>query len=171
MNLDWVGGFIEGNGSFSIGFIKSSSTKLKYQIKPVFVLKIPKSEMAVLEKVRGFFGGIGNIYYDMGENVSFRVTKLDEVKNIVNLLKNARFVSENKKRDFENWVRCIRLIEKKEHLTKDGFLKIALIRDAIHKKQLWNKKNYCVIKNNVDPCEIYLKEKKIPDNCGICKGC
>lgn len=172
-------GFIEGEGCFSISFIRSKTQKLGYQIKPMFVIKLTESEKEVLEKIRIYLGNIGNIYLESSESnrrrglknsrdcAGFRVTKLEELQNLIKLLKNQIFISQRKEKDFKNWVKCIEMIENKEHLTKEGFLRIALIRDQIHTTKQSNKKGFCYIKNELEPCYMMKKENSIPENCSI----
>jgi uncharacterized protein HemY len=100
--------------------------------------------------------------------VSFRVTKIEELKRIIKLLKKEKFVSKQKRQDFENWVECISILEKKGHFTKEGFLKIAELRGQMHKRKQSNKQSYCELKNQIDPCDIYKSTGKIPINCNKC---
>jgi len=176
MNKQWLLGFVEGEGCFSIIIKKSRGHIHGYQAHADFSIKLTASEKDTLEKIRNYLGNVGHIYYrdpektrlkfiNANEEVMFKVTKLEEIKKIVEFFKDLDFISLSKKQDFENWCECIKLIENKQHLTKEGLLKISYIRDKIHKRKQWNKQNFCMIKNKIDPCHIYLKENKIPLNC------
>ena len=179
MNINWIIGFIEGEGNFSILFSKSKTSNMGYQISPSFAIKLVESEREILEKIRDFFDGIGNIYNESNrgsrekgmknakDSVSFRVTKLDEIKKIIEKLKEGNFVSPAKYSDFENWCKCVEIIERKEHLTREGFLKIAMIRDKIHKRTQWNKQNFCSFRNGFGICKVHKKENKIPESCQV----
>ena len=183
MNLDWVTGFIEGEGCFSILFIKAKSNKLGYQIKPMFAIKLVESEVDVLKEIRLFFNNIGNIYFESNssgrakrmknanDSFSFRISRLEEIKELVKKMSGANFVSKEKERDFKKWCKCIEIIDKKEHLSKVGFLKIAKLRESMHKRKQYNKQTFCQIRIDVDPCEIYKKTKKIPKDCDKCNDC
>lgn len=180
MDINWVTGFIEGEGSFSILFIKAKTNKFGYQIKPMFAIKLVDSELEVLEKIRQFFGNIGNIYFESNkygrqkgmknanDAFSFRVSKLDEVRKITRILRKVNFVSKAKEKAFRNWDECIKIISKKEHLTKEGFLKIAKLRWKMNKRKQYNRKSFCEIRIDVDPCEPYKKTGKIPIKCERC---
>ena len=41
-------------------------------------------------------------------------------------------------------------------------------RQLIHKRKQYNKRNFCELKVGVDPCELFLKTKKIPEDCNLC---
>jgi hypothetical protein len=173
MNKNWLLGFVEGEGCFSIIIKKGKNYAQGYQVHADFSIKSTASERETLELIRNFLGEVGHIYHQDSKKkflnthpeAIFKVTKLEEIKKIVDFFKDLQFISQSKKQDFENWCKCIELIEDKQHLTKEGLLKISYIRDKIHKRKQWNKQNYCMIKSDVDPCEIYLKKKEIPINC------
>ncbi len=181
LNKEWLLGFIEGEGCFSIIIKKSGISKTAKQIVADFTIKLTESEKEVLEKVREFLGNIGNIYFQSSKSsrgkglanardcMAFKVTKLKEVRNIASLLENMEFISTSKRQEFKAWKECIELMEKKEHLTKEGLFKIALLREKLNKRKQWNRKSYCEFRNEIEKCPEYLKNNKIPEGCNICK--
>ena len=114
----------------------------------------------------------GNIYYrnkETKDEAILKATKLEEVKNITSLFKATDFLSPIKQKKFKIWSECVDIIDKKQHLTKEGFLKIALLRDVLnHSKKQWNKKKYCHVRLEIDPCHVYQKEKRLPETCQLC---
>lgn len=170
VSKQWLLGFIESAAVFSI-IIKKSKNTLGQQIVADFTIKLPGSEVGILEKIKEVLQA-GNIYYrnkETKDEAILKATKLEEVKNIVTLFKPTDFLSETKRRKFETWSECIAIIEKKQHLTKEGFLKIALLRDVLnYKKKQWNKKKYCHVRLEIDPCHIYQKENRLPETCQLC---
>lgn len=169
MNKYWLLGFIEAGGCFSILIKEAKSTSNQHQISADFSIKASVLEKPVLDEIRVFLGNVGNIY-NKNDEVMLKVTKLDEIKKIISILGPMEFVSQLKRKDFENWCRCINLIAEKKHLTHEGLLQIALIRDKMHRKKQWNKQNFCIIKNKIEPCAVYLKNHKIPENCIVCSS-
>jgi len=180
MNKQWLVGFIEGEGCFNISFVKQAGSKFGYQPKATFIIKLTQSERAVIEQIRGFLGGIGNIYNESSEStrrrglknardcVSIRVTKLDELLEIIEFLKNESFISEQKRRDFEKWARCVQLLKEKKHFSKEGFVEIARLREQMHTMVHVKKKGFCELRNLVDPCEVYAKNKNTLRTCNSC---
>jgi len=166
----WLLGFIESAGIFSI-IIKKSKNNLGHQIVADFTIKLPGSEVGLLEKIKDHLQA-GNIYYRnkiTKDEAILKATKLEEVKRIASLFKPDDFVSDTKRKKFETWKNCINLIEQKQHLTKEGILQIALLRDLLHyNKKLWNKKKYCHVRLELDPCHVYQEEKRLPDTCQFC---
>src|SRR3989344_7748851 len=121
----WLLGFIESAATFSI-ILKKSKNNLGQQVVADFTIKLPGSEVGILEKIQEALQA-GNIYYrnkETRDEAILKATKLEEVKNIVSMFKPTDFLSETKRKKFETWSECIAIIEKKQHLTKEGFLKI-----------------------------------------------
>ena len=57
---NFVSGFIDGEGSFSVTFIKDKSYKSGWQIKTSFSIGLHKKDLALLEKIKIYFG-VGGI--------------------------------------------------------------------------------------------------------------
>jgi len=183
MTLDknWVLGFIEGEGCFSIIFKKSGKDPNRRQAIADFTIKLTETERDVLEKLQQFFGGIGHIYFQSSDSNrrrgiinsndcwAFKVTKLKEVKKVADFFDTMDFVSDSKKADFELWKKCMAMIERKEHLKREGILKIAILREKLHRRKQWNKKNFCQFRNTIEKCSEFIKKKKIPENCDLCR--
>ncbi|MDP1694327.1 MAG: LAGLIDADG family homing endonuclease [Candidatus Woesearchaeota archaeon] len=170
VSKQWLLGFIESAAVFSI-IIKKSKNTLGQQVVADFTIKLPGSEVGILEKIQQVLQA-GNIYYrnkETKDEAMLKATKLEEVKKIINLFKPTDFLSETKRKKFELWSQCIHLIENKQHLTKEGILEIALLRDLLNRsKNQWNKKKYCHVRLEIDPCHVYQKEKKLPETCQLC---
>lgn len=179
VDLNWLLGFIEGEGCFTIGLTRNKSAQFGYQIQPSFVIKLTLSEEQVLEEIKHTLG-VGRTYYESSalsrnkgmknanDCVSLRITKLKELEKLIDMLDPLFFVSSAKRADFNVWRDCIKLIQKGDHRKKEGFLRIAEMRDKLHKRKQWNKKNYCIIRQDVDPCLEYKKKQKLK-NCSKCK--
>src|SRR3989344_4600888 len=169
MDQQWALGYIEAGGTFNIRFSRSKSTALGYQVVADFSLKTISHEINVLKSLQKFFYGIGGIYTDKKyAEALWRATKLEDVKKLAAFLKEKQFVSHIKRKEFENWLECINLIEKKRHLEKQGLLEIAHIRDIAPKRKLNKKKHYCGIRLDIDPCDVYKKEGRLPVECNTC---
>ena len=73
MNWDWLIGFIEGEGCFSIGLKKTNYKKassMPFRPIPIFVLPQSKSNGRVLYRVKKFLG-YGEIYDMVFDNWRF----------------------------------------------------------------------------------------------------
>src|SRR3989344_8918212 len=71
MRVGWIVGFVDGEGCFSIGFIKQSDRKERfryrhgyktgYQVSHEFAVTQGESSLSALQKFKNFFG-VGKIY-------------------------------------------------------------------------------------------------------------
>lgn len=163
MNKDWLQGFIEGTGCFSV-IIRKSPNQVGVQTIADFTLKLPLSQKPLLEKVQKFLG-VGRIY-ESGNEATLKSTKLDDAKKLVAFF-NKPF-SGPKRKEFNAWKSVVERMSKGLHLNKEGVLEIARLRDSIHKKKLWNKKDYCSLRVEIDPCEHYQKNHRLPKGCRAC---
>jgi len=167
MDSKWLMGFIEASGCFSV-VIRKSQNSVGYQTTADFTIKLPLSQKPFLEGIRDFFRA-GKIYQNKNEAI-FKVTRLDDVKALIGFFQKESFTTEEKKREFSVWKKCVEMMNSGLHLTPEGVLEIARQRDSIHFRNLWNKKNYCSLRVEIDPCHIYEKTHQLPEGCRLCWG-
>ena len=169
----WMLGFIEASACFSIVIKRGRGYKCKNQVFADFSIKFPPDQHELARAIKKALGA-GRIYCRSDKDrrckeVLLKSTALDDVKRIAAFLKMG-FVSKARRQEFEVWVRCISSIDAGEHLTKEGLLRIALLREDLHSRRQWNKKNYCTIRQRIDPCEVYKRLGSIPTSCRVCKS-
>lgn len=167
MDKKWLLGFIEGSGCFSV-IIRKSHNQVGYQTTADFTLKLPLPQKSLLEEIQSFLGA-GKIYENKNEAI-LKATKLEDAKKLVQFFGKQRFMSEGKKKEFAVWEECVTMMEEGLHHTPEGILEIARQRDSIHTKKLWNKKDYCHLRLEIDPCHVYQKTHQLPEGCRICWG-
>lgn len=63
-NLDpnWIRGFVDGEGCFSIIILKYPQYKLGWRTKTMFSITLHQKDITILENIQACFGGIGKIY-------------------------------------------------------------------------------------------------------------
>lgn len=167
MDTQWLLGFIEGSGCFSI-IIRKSNNHVGYQTIADFTLKLPRSQKPLLENIKAVLG-IGKIYENNDEAI-LKSTKQEDAQRLVEFFQKKQFVSEGKRREFGVWKQCVEKMNAGTHLTKEGVLQIAHLRDSVRLKNLWNKKNYCTIRRELDPCHVFEATNQLPEGCRICWG-
>ena len=86
LNPDFVSGFIDGEGSFSVTFIKDKSYKSGWQIKSSFSIGLHQKDLAILEKIKLFFG-VGGISQKGVNGVQYYVNSPKDLLIIENHLK------------------------------------------------------------------------------------
>ena len=131
LNPYFISGFADAECSFIIE-IGRSPTRIGWSVKAVFRIHLHSKDLPLLHKIQEFFGGIGSLHVAKnGQSASFIVTKLDDIKYIIPHFK-AYPLRSAKKIDFQLWLECVKLIENKEHLTKEGLNKILSLKSALN---------------------------------------
>lgn len=138
LDPNWVTGFVDAEGCFSVIIEISESSKWKVRIS--FEINLHEKDKDILYKLQSFFG-IGAVYHRADRKKSvYRVTNVNYIMNvIIPHFTNYPLISK-KAIDFLLWSKVVEIILNKDHLTKDGFLKIlsyyASINKGVSKKVL-----------------------------------
>ena len=154
MKIGWIVGFVDGEGCFSVNFIKQSERKEKtrvrrgyklgYQVAHEFAVTQGESSIESLKVIQDFFG-VGGLYinkrYDNHKEHLYRycVRKREDLINIIIPFFQQYNLKTSKRKNFDNFVKCLILIKDNKHLTKKGLIKIAKITENMnHKKKKTN---------------------------------
>jgi hypothetical protein len=124
MNIshDWVVGFTDGEGCFFVGINKHSDMKVGYQILPEFRIVQHRNDVQVLHALKSFFG-CGVVRNNHEDRDELRIRKLENLLQVVEFFEKHPLKTK-KNVDFKKFARVVRWMEKGEHLTKDGLIKI-----------------------------------------------
>ena len=158
LSKDYILGFVEGEGCFCIALGKyidrrsrktSKRSNIKnpylFRIHPTFRISMCAADRPVLEEIKETLG-VGAIYTPKSkdefkqESVQFYTKSLADCLKVRGFFKDMDFQTK-KGKDFGLWCRALDIIEKNEHLTKEGILKICEIRDQINflkRKNKWD---------------------------------
>ncbi len=132
--IGWVVGFVDGEGCFSINFIKQPDRKEKarirkgyktgFQVAHEFAVTQGESSLNCLKELKDFFG-VGGVYinkrYDNHKEHLYRycVRKRDDLNNVIIPFFRKYSLKTSKKKNFELFVRCIKEMQLGKHLTKE----------------------------------------------------
>ena len=131
LDPNFVSGFIDGEGSFSVTFIKDKSYKSGWQIKTSFSIGLHKKDLALLEKFKIYFG-VGGISSKGVNGVQYYVNSPKDLLMIENHLDNYPLLTQ-KRVDFILFKSILGLIRCKEHLTLSGLNEIVAYKAAMNK--------------------------------------
>lgn len=148
--VGWVVGFVDGEGCFSINFLRQPDRKEKtrtrrgyktgYQVFYEFAVTQGVSSKKALESIRDFFG-VGGLYlntrYDNHNEHLYRyvVRKKDDLLDTIIPFFERHELRTKKREDFRKFVKCLRLIEKGKHLKEKGLISIARIASTMNRKR------------------------------------
>ncbi|MDL2235753.1 LAGLIDADG family homing endonuclease [Christensenellaceae bacterium OttesenSCG-928-L17] len=140
LSPEWITGFTDGEGCFSVGVFKNESLKFGYQVFPEFVITQGAKSLKTLEDIQKFFG-CGKIYenkrYDNHRESLYRYcvrSKTDLSEKIIPFF-NENYLRTSKSEDFESFKMIISMIRDREHLTEKGFERIRKIASTMNRRK------------------------------------
>ncbi len=150
ISIGWILGFVDGEGCFSIGFVKQpdrqETTRVRrgyrtgYQVAHEFAVVQGARSLQSLRILKAFFK-VGDIYinhrYDNHKEHLYRysVTRRDDLLRVIIPFFERYRLRTNKKNDFRLFARCVRLMQTQKHRTKEGVIQIALLAEQMNHRK------------------------------------
>jgi len=146
IQLGWVLGFVDGEGCFSIGFVRQPSRpgragyRTGYQVSHEFAVTQGAKSLACLDELVQFFGVgsvIANRRYDNHTEHLYRYVvrrRTDLIETIVPFFRSHPLRS-SKARDFEKFARCVEKMDAGAHLTREGLVALAEIAQTMNRRK------------------------------------
>ncbi len=137
----WIVGFVDGEGCFSISCNRNATTTLGYQVFPEFVITQGAKSIEALERIKTFFG-CGNIFvnrrHDNHREHIYRycVRAMKDLTQTIIPFFQKHPLQTNKKLDFQIFCRVIEMMNKKQHLSPDGLQTIMQLKSTMNRKVL-----------------------------------
>ena len=142
----WVIGFVDGEGCFSIGFIRQPDRinrkgyRTGYQVAHEFAVTQGAKSISCLHELHGFFGVgqvIVNNRYDNHKEHLYRyvVRKRKDLLEVVIPFFRQNPMHSSKQKDFEKFAQCVELIESGRHLTPSGLIEIIEIAQTMNRQK------------------------------------
>lgn len=133
----FIAGLVTGEGYFSIILSKNHSCKYGVQVNHCFGIKLGSYDKDLLEEIHSFFG-CGYIYNELskGKEAKYKATMYkvykfeDLIEKIIPFFETF-LLKGVKRKDFNLWKDSLFMRKDKEHLTQEGIIEIAKIRDQM----------------------------------------
>ena len=136
----WIVGFTDGEGCFSISFIRNKTTRSGWQIFPEFVITQGEKSLPALKIFQKYFRCgkifINKRYDNHNENLyRFCIRSINDLEK-----KLIPFFAKNKlrtakKKDFEVFSRIVKSMAQRKHLSESGAIKIAKLVETMNRKK------------------------------------
>ena len=142
----WVIGFVDGEGCFSIGFVRQSGGRGRkgyragYQVFHRFVVTQGLKSVNCLEALRDFFG-VGRIFENRRHDnhkehlCQYLVGRRVDLMETIIPFFHRHPLRTAKREDFEKFARCVELTADGSHLTPDGLIRIAEIAQTMNRRK------------------------------------
>ena len=146
IKIGWITGYVDGEGCFSINFIRQphrqnrQGNKTGFQVAHEFAVTQGASSVESLHLLMKFFG-VGNVYinkrYDNHKEHMYRYcvrARKELVKTIIPFFDQYPLRT-SKQGNFLKFAECMRLMETGAHLTRSGLIKIVEIAETMNHKK------------------------------------
>lgn len=130
---NYVSGFSDGESSFHVSILKKKGYKVEYQVLPIFTIQLHIKDIGLLEKIQSFFG-VGVIRKKIKSNsVIYSIQSLKDINTILIPHFDKYPLLTKKRADYILFKQVIDLMNKGEHLLKDGLVKIVNVKASMNK--------------------------------------
>lgn len=131
-NLEWLVGFVDGDGCFFVNQQKSSSNSSKDTVYLKFQITQHLRDKFLMENLISFLG-CGRIQEDLKRSVvNFIVTKHKDIAKVIIPIFNQHPLMSNKHLEFKDFCEVSTIMEKSP-LTSDDYKQIELIKSGMNK--------------------------------------
>jgi len=136
----WVVGFVDGEGCFSISVVKNAGCRLGWQVQHEFSVTQAAPSKPALEELIEFFGCGTVIENNRRDNHRYRLMRysVERRSDLIDLI--IPFFEDHplrtaKQKDFESFCAVISMMREGQHLTREGLRRIAQITETMNRKQ------------------------------------
>jgi hypothetical protein len=136
----WITGFTDGEGCFSVSFIRNATNKSGWQVFPEFVITQGAKSLKALEIFKKYFG-CGKIFvntrYDNHNEHLYRycVRPLSDLSGRIVPFFKHHVLKTAKNNDFLIFAKIVKLMEKRVHHKESGMRAIARMTEKMNRKK------------------------------------
>jgi LAGLIDADG endonuclease len=123
LEAQWVVGFVDGGGCFSVGINKHPEMTSGFQVLPEFTVVQHPRDIQLLHALKGFFG-CGVVRTNHAERMAYRVRSLDHLHQRIIPFFDQHPLKSKKRVDFLKFRRILQLMTMGEHLRSEGIERI-----------------------------------------------
>jgi len=142
----WVIGFVDGEGCFSIGFVRQPNRAGRrgyttgYQVAHSFVVVQGARSVSCLDELKDFFG-VGSVSINRRHDnhkehlYRYTVSRRDDLNRVIVPFFRRHPLHSSKQSDFEKFANCLGIIASNRHLTRAGLIEIAEITQTMNHRK------------------------------------
>ena len=136
LNPNYVAGFIDGEGSFSVSIGRHKTLKRGLEVRPEFEIEVRADDREILERILITIG-CGRIYdlsyerYGWYPHVKYKITSNKDLVEFLFPFLDKHPLQAKKAEIYKRFKTIVLKVKQKKHLTDEGFKKIIKIREEI----------------------------------------
>ena len=123
LQVQWIVGFVDGEGCFHVGINRNEEMSLGFQVLPEFTVVQHKRDVQILHQLKTYFG-CGVVRTNHGDRMAYRVRGHDHLRDIILPFFLKHPLKTKKNIDFLKFRDVVLMMDKGVHLTGDGLEKI-----------------------------------------------
>jgi len=137
---DWITGFVDGEGTFSVSVYRNRSMSLGWQVFPEFVVTQGIKSLEALEMLREYFD-CGRIYRNhrrdnhKSDLARYCVRELAHLTGVIVPFFDLHQLRTSKIDDFRGFRKVIEMMNDGQHLNPDGLIEIAMIAQTMNRRK------------------------------------
>ncbi|KKQ53269.1 MAG: putative maturase [Microgenomates group bacterium GW2011_GWC1_38_12] len=139
LDPNYVAGFIDGEGSFSVSIGKHKTLKRGFEIRPEFEIELRDDDREILERILVTIG-CGKIYdcsyerYGWFPHAKYKVTSSKTMRDVLFPFLDSHPLQAKKAGSYKIFKEIVLMACDKKHLSDEGFNKIVHLRDELRKR-------------------------------------
>ena len=136
----WIVGFVDGEGCFSVSYIRNQTTKSGYQIFPEFVVTQGAKSLMALKAIQRYFG-CGKLFINRRNDnhkepiYRYCVRSLNDLWRIIIPFFERYRLQTAKQNDFKLFSQIVAMMLDKHHLNKQGRQKILTLKSRMNRRK------------------------------------
>lgn len=134
---DYIAGFIDGEGCFTITIAKHSTKKLGLDARIHFQIELRDDDLAILQSIQETLG-CGRIYhlsyerYGWNPHAELKVSSFPEIVSKLIPFLTKYPLRGKKKFSYQYFLQAVEVFKAKRHLTLEGIEELRLIRQSMN---------------------------------------
>lgn len=158
LDPNYVVGFVDGEGCFSVTCSKRSDIRAGYEIKAAFEMEVVIDDYPVMKRIYRALGKPGQLYtFSFKRHPKWKPHCKIKVSNMKDLVEKiipffkAHPLQSKKKKSFEKFCKIVELIKQKKHLQSGYASKIVTLRNLMNPTGKGNRKSNLVSRSAGNP--------------------
>ncbi len=131
LEIQWIVGFVDGEGCFHVSINKHDDMTTGYQVLPEFTVVQHERDIQVLHALKAHFG-CGVVRTNHGDRMAYRVRSLEHLMERIVPFFEKHLLKTKKRIDFQKFRRIMIMIQRGDHLTKEGLEAIRVIKNQMN---------------------------------------
>lgn len=123
-------GFVDAEGCFTLGISRNKYCKTGWSIQLFFQIALHRKDVELLERIQNYFG-VGKIHKHGPQSVILRISSIKDLTLLFNHFDKYPLITQ-KLADYNLFKLAYNIMINKEHLTKEGLLKIVAIKGSLN---------------------------------------